>query len=81
MSGYVRPRLTDQQAGMVRLLLEQRLAAVPGRTAEAGMLRRADAAIDVAFERREQRREERAQAREASSRRGVRGWLRRRRAG
>jgi hypothetical protein len=78
VSGYVRPRLTDQQAQLQQLLLDRELADPRKPLFELGMLGRAQAAIDRAFDAREERREER-QAREAAkqSRRQLLGWFRR----
>jgi hypothetical protein len=66
VSGYVRPRLTDAQAGLLQLVIEHELNQLPGRTLEAVMLARADRAIVDAFVAREARarvRRERAAAR------------------
>jgi hypothetical protein len=65
VSGYVRPRLTDKQAHMLRELIarEFRLASRPITRTEAGMMTRTQAAIDTAFEVREERRRARHERR------------------
>jgi hypothetical protein len=58
VSGYLRPRLTDEQAGLLELLIEQELCRNGIRTLEMSMLSRALRAFDDAREKRAQRREE-----------------------
>jgi hypothetical protein len=76
VSGYLRPRLTDEQAGLVELLIERELNRDGIRTLETSMLGRAQRAFDDAREKREERRRVRAQQVEArEGRLGRRGFL------
>jgi hypothetical protein len=61
VSGYLRPRLTDEQAGLLELLIERELCRNGIRTLEMSMLSRALRAFDDAREKREERRRARAQ--------------------
>jgi hypothetical protein len=76
VSGYLRPRLTDEQAGLLEVLIQRELHRDGIRTLEAAMLGRAQRAFDDAHDKREERRRVRAQRVQArEGRLGRRGFL------